>query len=101
MGWVDMTNLKCSQGHHVRLNAFPLTDAIVRCKWRHPQGGRAECGRLLYVLACVPARGPALPNLYFVAEVTYKEAEHIRLKTLGVLAALTYLGGTLTTEEES
>jgi len=95
MGWCSMRALCCSQGHHIRLDALPLTDAIIRCKWRHPQG-TGECGRLLYVLAAVPARDPpGPPDLYFMAEVTWTEAEHIRSHSLGVLDTLVYLDAAL------
>ena len=95
MGWCEMKSLRCSQGHHIRLDAFPLTDVVLRCKWRHPQG-QAECGRMLYVLAAVPARDPpGPPNIYFVCEVTWREVEHLRERALGVLEVLTYLGASL------
>lgn len=94
MGWSRLEALACPAGHHIRQDAFVFTDGGVRCKWRDPRN-RQECGRLLYLLACVPARSPeSQPSLFFVAEVTYPELQELQRQRLGPLEALELLGAT-------
>lgn len=93
-GWSHVNHLTCPHGHHVRRDAFVMTDMVVRCKHRLPGGG--ECGTLLYLVASVPARTPeTVPSLVFVVEVTYPETQAILALGLGTLDVLARLGATL------
>lgn len=93
VGWATARGLTCPEGHHLRQDAWVLTDGAVRCKWQDP-ASRRECGRLLYLLACVPARQvePDAPELYFVAEVSVEEVREFRTRRATTWQVLQALG---------
>lgn len=92
MGWVHIDQLCCPAGHHIRRDAFLITDGAVRCKFREPGTGH-ECGKIIYLLACASARAPEPePTLYFVVEVSYEEISTLQRSRSSVLDALEALG---------
>lgn len=110
-GFTTLRDLRCSRGHHIREDAFFFEHGAVRCKHREPLRGApgqraghgAECGALVYVLACsgwtplaehAAAAGDGSKDLVlFTAEVTYKELEEMRRRRLSDVAqVLDFLG---------
>lgn len=92
MGWSHVGSLACPDGHAIKADAFAFTDGAIRCKHRHPGG---ECGKMLYLVAAIPARLPqTMPEYVFHVEVSYPEIRYIQEKHMGPLAALHWLGAT-------
>lgn len=73
-----------------------LDDAVLVCKHREPlvgqKGGGPECGKLLYVCLGWQPRGSSESSCWFVAEVSYKEAEEMQRRRLDLAGVLEFLG---------